>query len=55
MEAYLSAVKEVKRADILEHTDVNVFNVISLYQATHPLLQKSIKPVYAIMGSTATL
>jgi norsolorinic acid ketoreductase len=47
-------VKDVKRADILEHIEVNVFSVVSLYQATRPLLEKSItKPVYAIMGSGA--
>ncbi|CAI7621772.1 unnamed protein product [Penicillium viridicatum] len=47
-------VKDVKRADILEHIEVNVLSVVSLYQATRPLLEKSItKPVYAIMGSGA--
>ncbi|KAJ6034504.1 uncharacterized protein N7446_009254 [Penicillium canescens] len=45
MEALLSAVKEVKRADILEHIEVNVFSVISLYQATRPLLEKRQPPV----------
>ncbi|RMZ87201.1 hypothetical protein DV736_g5580, partial [Chaetothyriales sp. CBS 134916] len=45
-------VKDVKRADILEHIEVNVLSVVSLYQATRDLLQKStIKPVFAIMGS----
>ena len=47
-------VKDVKTADLLEHIQVNVFGVISLYQATRPLLEKSVtKPVYAIMGSGA--
>ncbi|KAJ5775216.1 uncharacterized protein N7511_000227 [Penicillium nucicola] len=47
-------VKDAKRADVLEHIEVNVLSVISLYQATRPLLEKSItKPVYAIMGSGA--
>jgi norsolorinic acid ketoreductase len=47
-------VKDVKRADFLEHIEVNVLSVVSLYQATCPLLEKSItKPVYAIMGSGA--
>ncbi|CAG8058833.1 unnamed protein product [Penicillium salamii] len=47
-------VKDVKRADVLQHIEVNVFSVVSLYQATRPLLEKSItKPVYAIMGSGA--
>lgn len=47
-------VKDVKRADILEHIEVNVLSVVTIYQATRDLLQKStIKPVYAIMGSGA--
>ncbi|KAJ5363672.1 uncharacterized protein N7496_009385 [Penicillium cataractarum] len=47
-------VKDVKRADILEHIEVNVLSVVSLYQATRNLLQKStVKPVFAIMGSGA--
>lgn len=47
-------VKDVKRTDILEHIEVNVISVVSLYQATRPLLEKPItKPVYAIMGSGA--
>jgi norsolorinic acid ketoreductase len=47
-------VKDVKRVDILEHIEVNVLSVVSLYQATRDLLQKStINPVYAIMGSGA--
>ncbi|KAK1143629.1 hypothetical protein N8T08_006239 [Aspergillus melleus] len=45
-------VKDVKRADLVEHIEVNVLSVVSLYQATRSLLEKStIKPVYAIMGS----
>ncbi|KAJ6124884.1 Short-chain dehydrogenase/reductase SDR [Penicillium samsonianum] len=45
-------VKDVKRADIVEHIDVNVLSAVSLYQATRNLLQKSTgKPIYAIMGS----
>ena len=45
-------VKDVKRADILEHFEVNVLSVVTLYQATRALLERSItKPVYAIMGS----
>ncbi|GFF25299.1 aflatoxin biosynthesis ketoreductase nor-1 [Aspergillus udagawae] len=45
-------VKDVKRADILEHIEVNVLSVVSLYQATRDLLRKStMKPVFAIMGS----
>jgi norsolorinic acid ketoreductase len=47
-------VKDVKRADIREHIEINVLSVVSLYQATRDLLQKStIKPVFAIMGSGA--
>ncbi|KAI5865245.1 putative NADPH-dependent 1-acyl dihydroxyacetone phosphate reductase [Durotheca rogersii] len=45
-------VREVKRADIREHVEVNVLSVISLYQATRDLLQKSLKgPIFAPMGS----
>ncbi|KAI9046213.1 uncharacterized protein KD926_004051 [Aspergillus affinis] len=45
-------VNEVKRADIVEHIEVNVLSVVSLYQATRSLLEKSTaKPVFAIMGS----
>jgi NAD(P)-dependent dehydrogenase (short-subunit alcohol dehydrogenase family) len=47
-------VKDVKRADIVEHIEVNVLSTVSLYQATRELLGKSAgKPVYAIMGSGA--
>ncbi len=47
-------VKEVKRAEILEHLEINVFSVVSLYQATRDLLQKSPnKPIFAPMGSGA--
>ena len=51
----LPLVKDAKRADILEHFEVNVLSVVSLYQATRALLKKSAitKPVYAIMGSLA--
>lgn len=46
--------KDVKRADIIEHIDVNVLSAVSFYQATRDLLQKSTgKPIYAIMGSGA--
>ena len=46
-------VKDVKIQDLREHIEVNVFSVVSLYQATRPLLEKSVKkkPVYAIVGS----
>lgn len=47
-------VKVVKRAEILEHLEVNVFGVVSLYQATRDLLQKSPnEPIFAPMGSLA--
>ena len=49
-------VRNVRRADIQEHIDVNVFRVIVLYQATRYLLQRSTaanKPVFAPMGSLA--
>jgi NAD(P)-dependent dehydrogenase (short-subunit alcohol dehydrogenase family) len=47
-------VKEVKRAEILEHMEVNVFGVVSLYQATRGLLQKSPnRPIFAPIGSGA--
>ncbi|KAJ5964600.1 Short-chain dehydrogenase/reductase SDR [Penicillium vulpinum] len=47
-------VKDVKRAEIVEHIDVNVLSAVSLYQATRDLLQKSTgKPIFAIMGSGA--
>ncbi len=47
-------VKEVQRAEILEHLEINVFSVVSLYQATRDLLQKSPnKPIFAPMGSGA--
>ncbi|PLB53319.1 NAD(P)-binding protein [Aspergillus steynii IBT 23096] len=47
-------VKDVTRAEILEHVDVNALAVVSLYQAGRELLEQSTraeKPVFAIMGS----
>ncbi|CAG8283358.1 unnamed protein product [Penicillium olsonii] len=46
-------VKDAKRADLVEHHQVNVLSVLSLYQAVRDLLQKSTlsSPVFAIMGS----
>lgn len=47
-------VKDAKRADIVEHLDVNVLGVVSLYQATRDLLHKSPnKPIFAPVGSGA--
>ena len=59
---YYPFVKDVKRAQIQEHLDVNVFGVVALYQATRELLSKSPragegdekkKPVFVPVGSSA--
>ncbi|PTB62212.1 NAD(P)-binding protein [Trichoderma citrinoviride] len=48
-------VKDVKRAELQQHIDVNAYAVVTLYQATRSLLQKSTKkPVFAIVGSGAS-
>lgn len=48
-------VSEVKLEDIVAHVEPNAYGVVSLFQATRPLLQKSKKePIYAIMGTTAS-
>lgn len=48
-------VKDVKRAEIQQHIDVNAYGVVTLYQATRELLQNSTKkPVFAIVGSGAS-
>lgn len=47
-------VKDVTRASVLEHVNVNVLGVVTLYQATRGLLEQSAaKPVFAAMGSAA--
>lgn len=49
-------VKDVRRDDILEHVNVNVLAVVSLFQASRELLRKAIgkkEPVFAILGSGA--
>ncbi|RYP24619.1 hypothetical protein DL765_000445 [Monosporascus sp. GIB2] len=47
-------VKDVETAGILRHLQVNVFGIISLYQALRNLLQKSPNnPIFAPMGSGA--
>lgn len=47
-------VKDVTRAGLQKHIDVNAFSVVSLYQATRDLMQKSPnKPIFAPMGSGA--
>lgn len=49
-------VADLKIADLKGHIEPNVYGVITLYQATRPLLKKSSKePVFAPMGSTAGL
>ena len=45
--------KDVTRADLQEHLEVNVFGVVALYQATRGLLQKAARPVFAPVGSSA--
>ncbi|KAJ2994103.1 hypothetical protein NUW58_g1642 [Xylaria curta] len=45
--------RDVQRAAILEHVEVNVLSVVSLFQATRDLLQKSSRPVFAPIGSRA--
>ncbi|KAK1988403.1 hypothetical protein LZ30DRAFT_699461 [Colletotrichum cereale] len=47
-------VAEVKLEDLVAHVEPNAYGVVSLYQATRPLLQKSKRePIYSIMGTTA--
>ena len=47
-------VKDVKQAAVLKHLQVNTFAVVSLYQATRDLLQKSLRgPIFAPIGSGA--
>ena len=47
-------VKDVKRADILDHIETNALGSVMLYQATRELLHKSSKrPLFAFMGSGA--
>ncbi|KAM0255925.1 hypothetical protein ACHAQJ_005326 [Trichoderma viride] len=47
-------VKDVQRADIQEHINVNAYGVVSLYQATRDLLQKSTNnPIFTTIGSGA--
>ncbi|KAI8932191.1 hypothetical protein NX059_011071 [Plenodomus lindquistii] len=48
------SVAELKIKDLRDHIAPNAYGVISLYQATRPLLQKSSKePIFAPMGSSA--
>ncbi|KLU87169.1 hypothetical protein MAPG_06172 [Magnaporthiopsis poae ATCC 64411] len=52
-------VKDARPDSILEHYTVNVVSIVSLYQATRPLLKRAWElsrprtPVFAIMGSVA--
>lgn len=46
-------VSEVKIAELQAHVTPNVFGVVWLYQATLPLLQKSVQPKFVTMGSAA--
>jgi NAD(P)-dependent dehydrogenase (short-subunit alcohol dehydrogenase family) len=44
---------DVKIDDMKGHMAPNVYGVVSLYQATYPLLQKSDNPTFMLMGSGA--
>ena len=47
-------VKDVKKQQVLGHLQVNSFGVVSLYQATRDLLQKSSRePIFTPIGSGA--
>ena len=46
-------VSKLKIADLQAHITPNVFGVVSLYQATLPLLQNSTNPKWVTMGSSA--
>lgn len=48
------AVKDVKIDDLRAHIEPNVYGVVTLYQATRPLLQKaSREPIFTPIGSSA--
>ncbi|KAI4866160.1 hypothetical protein F4820DRAFT_417748 [Hypoxylon rubiginosum] len=50
------AVADLKIADLKGHIEPNVYGLVTLYQATRPLLRRSSgEPVFAPMGSTAGL
>ena len=51
-DAYPS-VRDLKIADLQRHIVPNVFGVVSLYQATRPLLLEAEKPKWVTMGSSA--
>ena len=50
-------IKDAKIEDIDAHMRTNVYGVVSLYQATRDLLQKTVElgrePVFVLMGSAA--
>ena len=48
------AVKDVKIDDIRAHVEPNAYGVVTLYQATRPLLQQSQRePIFTPIGSSA--
>jgi NAD(P)-dependent dehydrogenase (short-subunit alcohol dehydrogenase family) len=49
----LPKVCDLKIEELQGHLVPNVFGVVWLYQATRLLLEKSTKPIWATMGSTA--
>ena len=49
----LPTVRDLKIATLQAHIEPNVFGVVSLYQATRPLLLKSAKPIWVTIGSSA--
>ena len=49
-------VRDVKRVEVQEHLEVNVFGVVELFQATREMLQRSERkegPIFAVVGSGA--
>lgn len=51
--AVFPKVSEVKIEDLQKHMTVNVFGVVSLYQAVLPLLKKSRRATWVTIGSSA--
>ncbi|KAJ0336736.1 hypothetical protein COL922a_007575 [Colletotrichum nupharicola] len=48
------SVADLKISDLQAHMEPNVYGVVSLFQATRPLLKKSSRePIFTLMGSTA--
>lgn len=46
-------VSDLRVADLQGHLTPNVYGVVWLYQATRTLLEKSAKPIWATIGSSA--